>query len=258
MQFLRFAGTLNIYKLRRIKMLPKSLSTRQYSSYRQTRNGEVALAMTNEDEANVETLEVTASGDTQILPTPGATEYLVIKGFHFSNDGAEVTVSLKAGDGGKEKFTTTLLANGGNFDKNLIGRYWRLPINKPLLVNLSGAGNVFVTVEYEGMDEPGPESVELTDSLVITEALVEKTEFNDVLADAQVLSEALAKDVVKPALTDVITITESNVRTGDKYIALSDSMPITETVGNSTTTELSEADALIITESVDVDLSPAI
>ena len=239
-------------------ILPKGLGARQYGSYRVTRNGEVALAMTNEDEANIETLEVTASGDTQILPTPGSTEYLIIKGFHFSNDGAKVTVSLKAGDGGKEKFTTTLLANGGNFDKNLIGRYWRLPINKPLLVNLSGAGSVFVTIEYEGMDEPGPESVELTDSLVITEALVEETGFNSALTDAQVLAAAVAKDVVKPTLTDVISITESNVRTGDRYLTLSDSMPITETVGNSTTTELSEADALIITESVDVDLSPAI
>jgi hypothetical protein len=240
-------------------ILPKGLGARQYGSYRITRNGEVALATTNEDEANIETLEVTASGDTQILPTPGVTEYLVIKGFHFSNDGAKVTVSLKAGAGGKEKFTTTLLANGGNFDKNLIGRYWRLPINKPLLVNLSGAGNVFVTVEYEGMDEPGPESVELTDSLVITEALVEKTEFNDALADAQALSAAVAKDVVKPALTDsMASITESNVRTGDRYIALGDSMPVTENLGNSTTTKLSEADALIITESVDVKLSPTI
>jgi len=241
-------------------MLPKSLSTRQYSSYRQGKNGEVALATINESEANIETLEVTASGDTQILPTPGATDYLTIKGFHFSNDGAaKVTVSLKAGAGAKEKFSTVLAANGGNLDINLIGRYWKLPINKPLLVNLSGAGNVLVTVEYEGMDEPGPESLELTDALVMTEALVEKTEFNSAVTDAQVLSEAVAKDVVKPALTDSMSsITESNVRTGDRYLTLGDSIPITENLGNSTTTELSEADALVITESVDVDLSPTI
>jgi len=239
-------------------MLPKSLSTRQYSSYRQGKNGEVALATINESEANIETLEVTASGDTQILPTPGATDYLTIKGFHFSNDGAKVTVSLKAGDGGKETFTTTLLANGGNFDKNLIGRYWRLPINKPLLVNLSGAGTVFVTVEYEGMDEPGPESTELTDALVITEAL--KTEVGLVVGDAQVLTnaDALAIDA-SHILADAQALTDSGiVYTESKVIALSDGMSITENVGNQTTTELAETDALVITESVDVDLSPTI
>ena len=238
--------------------LPRGLRAREYAKYRETRNAEVAVAVVNEDEANIETLEVTASGDTQILPTPGSTEYLIIKGFHFSNDGAKVTVSLKAGDGGKEKFTTTLLANGGNFDKNLIGRYWRLPINKPLLVNLSGAGNVFVTVEYEGMDEPGPESAELTDALVITEAL--KTEVGLVVGDAQVLTnaDALAIDA-SHILADAQALTDSGiVYTESKVIALSDGMSITENVGNQTTTELAETDALVITESVDVDLSPTI
>ena len=237
--------------------LPRGLRAREYAKYRLTRNGEVAVGVTNEDEANIETLEVTASGDTLILPSPGSTEYLTIKGFHFSNDGAKVTVGLRAGTGGKEKFSTTLIANGGNLDINLIGRYWRLPINKALYVVLSGAGTVLVTVEYEGMDEPGPESAELTDALVITESL--KTDVGSALGDAQVLNtDALAKES-SHILADTQVLTDSGiVYTESKVIALGDAVGIAESVGNSTTTELAETDALVITESVDVDLSPTI
>ena len=236
--------------------ISKGLRAREYAKFRETRNGEVAVGVTNEDEANIETLEVTASGDTLILPAPGSTEYLTIKGFHFSNDGAKVTVGLRAGTGGKEKFSTTLLANGGNLDINLIGRYWRLPINKALYVVLSGAGTVLVTVEYEGMDEPGPESAELTDALVITEALV--ADVGKPLGDAQTETEDLAKEVGHE-LGDVQVLTDSGiVYTESKVIALSDGMAVTESVGNKTTTELAETDQLLITESVDVDLSPSI
>ena len=236
--------------------LPRGLRAREYAKYRLTRNGEVAVGVTNEDEANIETLEVTASGDTLILPSPGSTEYLTIKGFHFSNDGAKVTVGLRAGTGGKEKFSTTLLANGGNLDINLIGRYWRLPINKALYVVLSGAGTVLVTVEYEGMDEPGPESAELTDALVITEALV--SDVGLAVGDAQTETEDLAKRA-SGVLADSQDLTDSGiVYTESKVIALSDAVGIAESVGNQTTTELAETDALVITESVDVDLSPSI
>ncbi len=236
--------------------MPRGLRAREYAKYRLTRNGEVAVAVTNEDEASIETLEVTDSGDTQILPTPGSTEYLLIKGFQFSNDGSKVTVSLKAGSDGKKKFSTTLLANGGNFDKNLIGRYWRVPINKPLMVNLSGAGNVLVTIEYEGMHEPGIEAVDLSDSLVITEEL--QTSAGLAKGDAQTETEDLAKGS-SHVLSDAQVLTDSGiVYTESKVIALSDALPITENVGNSTTTKLSEADALSISESVDVDLSPTI
>jgi hypothetical protein len=238
--------------------LPNGLRTRQYGSYRATRHGETALGVTNEDEATIQTLLVTASGDTEILPTPGSTEYTIVKGFHFSNNGSKITVSLKAGADGKEKFTTTLLANGGSFDVNLIGRYWRLPINKPLIVVLSGAGTVYVTVEYEGLEEPAQEAVELSDAIVLTEALV--SDVGLTVGDAQVLTnaDALANEV-SSVLTDAQTLTDSEiVYTESKVIALSDAVPLTESVGNSTTTELSESDTLVITESVDVDLSPEI
>jgi hypothetical protein len=48
------------------------------------------------------------------------------------------------------------------------------------------------------------------------------------------------------------------VYTESKVIALSDAVGIAGSVGNQTTTELAETDALVITESVDVDLSPSI
>lgn len=239
-------------------MLSNGLRSREYAKYRETRNGETAVAVVNEDEAIIETLEVTASGDTEILPTPGSTEYILIKGFQFSNDGSKVTVSLKAGEDGKEKFKTTLLADGGNFDKNLIGRYWRLPINKPLIVNLSGAGNVFVTIEYEGLREPGPEAADLSDTLAISEEIA--VDVATPLADSQTIAEAVvtAEDDVE-ALSDSVEIVDSGIEyTESKVIALSDELPLTESVGNSTTTELSESDALVITESVDVDLSPTV
>jgi len=118
---------------------------------------------------------------------------------------------------------------------------------------------VLVTVEYEGMDEPGPESLELTDALVITEAETTASEIVATpLVDSQVLAAAMKTSVEKPALTDSMAIVEANIRTGDRVVALTEALPLTENVGNSTTTELSEGDALVITESVDVDLSPAI
>lgn len=234
--------------------MPHGLKAREYAKYRETRNGEVAVGITNEDEASVETLEVTASGDTQILPAPGSTEYLVIKGFHFSNnDSSKVTVSLKAGAGGLEKFSTVLAANGGSFDKNLIGRYWRIPVNKALIVSLSGASDVFVTVEYEGMDEPGPESAELTDTISFAESL--KTEVSSVLGDSQTIAEAVAKSPVHK-LSDAETMADSTVRTGNRSINLTDSMAVTESIGNQTTTKLTEGDSLSISAGIVVSLIP--
>jgi len=237
--------------------LSKGLGAREYGKFRDTRHGETVVGVTNEDEATVETLLVTASGDTEILPAPGSTEYTILKGFQFSNNGSKITVSLKAGDDGKEKFKTTLLANGGSLDVNLIGRYWRLPINKPLIVVLSGAGEVHVTVEYEGLDEPAQESVELSDTLSIAEAPVK--DVATPLADAITFAEAMATaEADKHTFSDSMTIAEDLAYTESKEIALSDAVPLTESVGNATTTELSESDTLSISESVDVDLSPEI
>lgn len=235
--------------------LPKGIGAREYGKFREVGHGEVAVGFVDEGEAKVETLNVTASGDTEILVAPGATENLVIKGFHFSNNNSsKVTVSLKAGSGGQERFSTVLAANGGNFDKNLIGRNWELPLNTALIVKLSGASDVYVSIEYIGGAEPGEEGVNLTDSLVIAEAITKK-EVSGVLADSQVLSAAVAKSP-KKSLSDTMDIVEASVRTGDRFIALSDNQPITESVGNQTTTKLSEAESMTIAEQIEVTLIP--
>jgi hypothetical protein len=234
--------------------LPKGLGAREYGKFRQTLHGQVGVGVVNLDEALNITLEVTESGDTEILPAPGETRYLTVKGFHFSNvDGSTITVCLKAGDGDQERFNVMLPASGGNFDKNLNGRNWRLPINKPLLVNLSAAGDVLVTIEYEGIGEPGEEAVYLTDTQAITEALIK--EENKIISDTQSISEANVKDVTTEK-TDVISINEDADNVVAAELAMTDSVAVAETVGNGITLALSD-DISISEAEVEDHLTPA-
>ena len=208
-------------------MLSNARGAREYAKFRPTRHGLTAVAYTNEDEATIETLEVLTSGNKQIIPAQGETSNLVIKGFHFSNaDSSTNIVSLRAGGSGKKLFTTMLAASGGNLDKNLVGRYWRLPLNKSLVVNTSGAGDVWVTIEYEVDSEPAEEAVTPTDALVITEGI---TKF--VVTKAAVDSQSIAEAITGKAIV----------------VALSDVLPIAESLANATTLSLS--DAVIIVES---------
>ena len=232
--------------------LPNGLGARRYASYRPTRHGDVALAVTNEDEATHKAQNITASGNTEILVAPSATENIVVKGLSYSNvDSSVITVSLRAGVDGPEKFKFNLAVSGGSIDLNLIGRYWRLPLGKSLVAVLSAAGDVLVNVQYEAEGEPGQESVILTDTISITEATAKTV--SDVLVDAQTFAEALAKDVATP-LSDEITFAEAQTRTGDRTEDLSDSVPIAETVANQTTLSLS--DAQTIAASIEITYIP--
>jgi len=243
--------------------LPKGLGAREYGKFRQSLHGQVGVGVLSLDEAHNETLEVTASGDTEILPAPGSDKYLTIKGFHFSNaSGATVTVCLKAGTGGLERFNTMLVASGGNFDKNLIGRNWRLPINKSLIVNLSGASDVLVTVEYEGLGEPGEEATYLTDSVSFAEALSKgedkKVTDSQTITEAKVKSPVMNKTEAMPvteALANVSTLNVSDIlaiaesETEETGIAgLADTITIAEAL--EATVGLVEAEAVAIAEAV--------
>jgi hypothetical protein len=168
--------------------LPNGKGAREYSKFRETRHGLVAIGTTNEDEATPISRVVYDSGDTELIASPGATNYIVVKGFHFTNSDSSVnTVHLKAGTGGQNLFSTTLVASGGNFDVNLLGRYWRMPIDKALVINLDSAGEIGVTIEYELAVEPAQEAVTPTDSITFAESLAK--EITHSLDDSQSIAE---------------------------------------------------------------------
>ena len=201
--------------------LPNGLGARRYASYRPTRHGDVALAVTNEDEATHKAQNITASGNTEILVAPSATKNIIIKGLSYSNvDSTVITVSLRAGVDGPEKFKFNLAVSGGSIDLNLIGRYWRLPLGKSLVAVLSAAGDVLVNIQYESEDEPGEESVILTDTIAIAEE--SSRTVGGTLADTQTFAEALV-DTVVVAKTETVTLAEATAKTVSDVLADSQS-----------------------------------
>ncbi len=188
--------------------LPNGLGARRYASYRPTRHGDVALAVTNEDEATHKAQNITASGNTEILVAPSATENIVVKGLSYSNvDSTVITVSLRAGVDGPEKFKFNLAVSGGSIDLNLIGRYWRLPIGKSLVAVLSAAGNVWVNIQYEAESEPGEESAILTDSMSISEN-IEASRGLD-LSDSQSIAESISSKGIVSSKADNESLVEN-------------------------------------------------
>jgi len=234
--------------------LTKSRGAREYSKFRETRHGRTSVAVTNEDEATIETLNVLSSGDTQIVPAPGETGNLTVKGFHFSNrDSSAITVCLKAGTGGKELFSTYLAANGGSFDKNLVGRYWRLPLNKNLVVSLSASGDVLVTVEYETTGEPAQEAVTLTETLALAEEIA-NIDVSKAIVDSMPIAESLG-NLITLGLSDELGIADEEViMTGDRSKALDDTIGITESLANVTTLSLS--DSITFAEGLAIEYTP--
>jgi len=205
--------------------LPNGLGARRYASYRPTRHGDVALAVTNEDEATHKAQNITESGNTEILVAPSATENIVVKGLSYSNvDSTVITVSLRAGVDGPEKFKFNLAVSGGSIDLNLIGRYWRLPIGKSLVAVLSAAGNVWVNIQYEAESEPGEESAILTDSMSISEN-IEASRGLD-LSDSQSIAESISSKGIVSSKADNESLVENGVQTLVK--SLTDTETITE------------------------------
>jgi len=205
--------------------LPNGLGARRYASYRPTRHGDVALAVTNEDEATHKAQNITESGNTEILVAPSATENIVVKGLSYSNvDSSVITVSLRAGVDGPEKFKFNLAVSGGSIDLNLIGRYWRLPIGKSLVAVLSAAGNVWVNIQYEAESEPGEESAILTDSMSISEN-IEASRGLD-LSDSQSIAESISSKGIVSSKADNESLVENGVQTLVK--SLTDTETITE------------------------------
>jgi hypothetical protein len=96
------------------------------------------------------TTNVTASGNTSLIATPGASLSLYIKkGSVHNTDSSTVVVQLKDGSAGTVRWQAELATDGGGslFDFGDVG--WKLTANTALFANLSGAGDVnFNITEY--------------------------------------------------------------------------------------------------------------
>jgi hypothetical protein len=96
------------------------------------------------------TTNVTSSGNTSLIATPGASLSLYIKkGSVHNTDSSTVVVQLKDGSAGTVRWQAELATDGGGslFDFGDVG--WKLTANTALNGNLSGAGDVnFNITEY--------------------------------------------------------------------------------------------------------------
>ncbi|MEM2119126.1 MAG: hypothetical protein QW840_03265 [Candidatus Bathyarchaeia archaeon] len=94
------------------------------------------------------TVTAVAGGDT-VIKEPSSGKKLRVKLVDVWNNGsAEVTVSLKFAAGGTARFRKTLAAKTG-FVMNLVGCSWEGNVGDALIISLSSAGTVDVTVMGE-------------------------------------------------------------------------------------------------------------
>ena len=151
---------------------PKGLRGREYASFRAPRYGEVAKAIVAEGSAHYpDTVNATASGETEVIPAPGADKCIRIKYLEANNVGADQrVVSFRAGTGGGDKFKSSMPQYGSMKNANFIDSYWILPPNTALLVNLDDVGDVNVQPGYDIVEAIPTKA--LTDALTITESLV--------------------------------------------------------------------------------------
>jgi hypothetical protein len=89
----------------------------------------------------------TASGNTTVIASPGASLSLYIRKGSVHNAGsANVTVSLQEGASGATRWAAELAGEGGGSLFDFGDRGWKLPANTFLNVNLSAAGDVRVNI----------------------------------------------------------------------------------------------------------------
>lgn len=107
------------------------------------------IQMRNNVGATSVSLNATSSGNSTIL-TPTSGKAVRVKFIHLVNNGAGVNkVGLRFAAAGTIRFTGDLPADGGARLMNLINAYWEGATNEALIINLGGAGDVDVTVQYE-------------------------------------------------------------------------------------------------------------
>lgn len=107
------------------------------------------IQMRNNVGATSVSLDATASGNSTIV-TPTSGKAIRVKFIHLVNNGSGVNkVGLRFAAAGTIRFTGDLPADGGTRLMNLINAYWEGATNEALIINLGGAGDVDVTVQYE-------------------------------------------------------------------------------------------------------------
>ena len=97
-----------------------------------------------------DTTNLTASGNGELIATPGASLSLYIKKGSVHNAGSsQITVQLKDGSGGTVRWQADLAADGGGSIFDFGERGWKLTANTALNGNLGATGDVdFNITEY--------------------------------------------------------------------------------------------------------------
>lgn len=105
-------------------------------------SGDLTLASSN-------TTPITASGDTEVIAAPGASNKLLIYYIHVSNAGStSIHVGFKEGSG--NVMYRSYMPQGKDFAHNIKPGFWELAANTALNLNLSATGgSINYTVEYE-------------------------------------------------------------------------------------------------------------
>jgi hypothetical protein len=156
------------------KRSPKNiaLGAREYSKFRETVDGEYAVAVSNEDYAVFVSVAATSKDETTVIAAPGAGKALKIKYLMINNADTDANaVSFQAGVSGSEVFKVYVPQYGGTWNANLVNNAWLLPENTALVVNLGAAGSVYATAGYEVIDISSTRMA-LSDSQAIEESQV--------------------------------------------------------------------------------------
>jgi len=148
---------------------PLGLRAREFAKFRAPRYDEVAVAVVNEDSAfHPASKNITASGETEVIATPGAGRCLRIKLMMVNNVGADQrVVSFLEGSSGTEKYKNSMPQYGSMWNLNMIGAYWILPPNTALVGKLDGIGNVNIQPAYDIVK--AIPVLELTDAITLAE-----------------------------------------------------------------------------------------
>jgi hypothetical protein len=229
------------------------LGALEYGKFRKLRDGEYVVAVSQENEAKVKTLVVSASGNT-LLVSGNPDQSIRLRGFQLSREGSNaVSISFREDTNGPLLYTVYLNDDGDNFKRDL-SNIWSLNAGKSLYVYASGACNVHVTAEYDGPADSVIEGQYLDDTLSIAEALA--TNLSKPLADSFTIAVSLAKEEENDiALSDALSITDNALSwTGDAVRTLSDSLPVSDSLG--ATRFLGLNDSLSVAVSMGYDVIP--